>query len=76
MNRISKFSILALTLLLLGNLFLAGARTAVAQIESVAITSSTTEEGAPACWVAVGNRLYFIAKDDSTVLKVKASGTL
>ena len=76
MNRLSNISIFALTFLLLGNLLMAGGKAALAQSEGIAITSATTEEGKPACWVAVGNKLFFVAKDETTILKVKASGAL
>jgi hypothetical protein len=76
MSKLSKFSIAALTLLLLGNLFIVGAKTSFAQGGGTAIAPSQSEDGKPACWVAVGNKVYFVEKDTSTILKVKASGAL
>ena len=76
MTRLSKSLILTLAMLLLGNLLFTGAKAGIAQGLGVAITSSQTEEGKPACWVAVGNKIYFVAKDETTILKVKASGAL
>ena len=38
--------------------------------------TATQIEGRPAAWVLVGNKLYFVEKDGSTVLKVTASGVL
>ncbi len=75
-NKLSKVSILALTFLLLGNLLIVGAKTGLAQSAGIAITTSQSESGKPACWVAVGNKLYFVEKDETTILKVKASGAL
>lgn len=76
MNRLTKISILTLSLLLFANLLVAGAKTAVAQGMSSAISNAQTKDGQPACWVAVGNKLYYVEKDDTTILKVKASGAL
>ena len=77
MNRFTKISILTLSLLLLGNLLIVGAKSAVAQAAGgTDISSAQTAAGQPACWVAVGNKIYFVEKDDSTILKVKASGAL
>ncbi|MCA9775570.1 MAG: hypothetical protein KC800_02600 [Candidatus Eremiobacteraeota bacterium] len=76
MNRFTKISILALTLLLFGNLLIVGAKTSLAQGMGTAISSAQTSDGSPACWIAVGNKIYYVEKDDSTILKVKASGAL
>lgn len=76
MNRLSKFSVGILAFLLLANLLISGARTGVAQAMGTALAPSQSEAGKPACWVAVGNKLYFVEKDDTTILKVKASGAL
>ncbi|MBS2036563.1 hypothetical protein JST97_16340 [bacterium] len=38
--------------------------------------TATSQEGKPACWVLLGNKLYFVEKDSSAVLKVSASGVL
>ena len=77
MSRLSKVSILALAFLLLGNLLVVGAKQAIAQgASNIAITTSTSEAGKPACWVAIGNKLYFVEKDETTILKVKASAAL
>ncbi|MCA9791133.1 MAG: hypothetical protein KC910_05035 [Candidatus Eremiobacteraeota bacterium] len=65
----------ALALLTLAN-FLAGPAISVAQGSGVALAPATSSDGHPACWIAVGNKLYFVTKDDTTVLKVKASGSL
>jgi len=75
-NRFTKISILALTLLLFGNLLIVGAKTGLAQGMGTTISSAPTSDGTPACWVAVGNKLYYVEKDDTTILKVKASGAL
>jgi len=75
-SRLSKVSILVLSLLLFGNLLIAGAKTAVAQGLSTAISATETSSGTPACWIAVGNKIYYVEKDDTTILKVKASGAL
>jgi hypothetical protein len=75
-NRFTKIAILTMSLLLLGNLLIVGAKTAVAQGIGAAIASAESKGGQPACWVAVGNKIYFVEKDDSTILKVKASGAL
>ena len=69
-------TILTLSLLLLGNLLIVGAKTGLAQGMGAAIASAESKTGEPACWVAVGNKIYFVQKDDSTILKVKASGAL
>ena len=76
MSRFTKISVFALTLLLFGNLLIVGAKTGLAQSMGTAIATSQTEDGAPACWVAVGNKIYFVTKDETTILKVKASGAL
>jgi len=55
---------------------IAGAKTAVAQGLSTAISATETSSGTPACWIAVGNKIYYVEKDDTTILKVKASGAL
>lgn len=73
MNRFSKASVLVLAFLLMGNLLVAGAKTAVAQGMGVSLAPAQSEAGKPACWVAVGNKLYFVEKDETTILKVKAS---
>lgn len=38
--------------------------------------TATSQDGKPACWVLLGNKLYFVEKDSSAVLKVAASGVL
>ena len=81
MNRFTKISILALTLLLFGNLLIVGAQTSLAQDDrekstGVTISSTQTSDGSPACWIAVGTKIYYMEKDDTTILKVKASGAL
>lgn len=76
MNKLSKMTIFALGALLFGNLLIAGAKVGLAQGEGAAIAPSQSETGKPACWVAIGNKLYFVEKDDTTILKVKASGAL
>lgn len=73
MNRFSKVSFLLLALLLLGNLLVAGSRSAEAQGAGTSLAPAQTEAGKPACWVAIGNKLYFVEKDETTILKVKAS---
>lgn len=73
MNNFSKVSFFVLALLLLGNLLVAGAKTAVAQGVGTALAPAQSDGGKPACWVAVGNKLYFVEKDETTILKVKAS---
>ncbi len=40
------------------------------------ISRAHTSEGTTACLLAVGNKLYYVEKDDTTILKVKASGAL
>lgn len=75
MNRSSKFTVAALAALLLANLLVMGAKESTAQSsQSLALTAGTTEDGKPACWVASGNKLFFVEKDDTAILKVKASG--
>lgn len=80
MNKLSKMSVGVLAFLLLGNLLVTGAREVLAEgmASGIAsgIASATSEDGNPACWVAVGNKIYFVEKDDTTILKVKASGAL
>lgn len=76
MTRLSKGVIFALTFLLLGNLLFAGAKAGIAQGMGTSITAAQSEDGKPACWVAVGNKIYFVEKDSTTILKVKASGAL
>lgn len=70
-----SLSFVALALLLTLNLLSVPAAT-IAQGHGVALAPSTSTDGTPACWIAVGNKLYYVEKDDSTVLKVKASGAL
>lgn len=48
----------------------------VAQGHGVALAPASTADGQPACWIAVGTKLYYIEKDATTVLKVKASGVM
>ena len=72
MNRMSKVSVLVLAFLLLGNLLVSGAGKAIAQGVGVSLAPADVD-GKPACWVAVGNKLYFVEKDETTILKVKAS---
>lgn len=76
MTRLSKLSILGLAFLLLANLLVVGAREGIAQAAGTSIATSTSETGKPACWVAVGNKLYYVEKDETTILKVRASGAL
>ena len=80
MNKLSKMTTFALGALLFGNLLVAGAKVGLAQGEDAtmapSIAPSQSETGKPACWVAIGNKLYFVEKDDTTILKVKASGAL
>lgn len=68
---------LSLTLVLAVNL-LSRPQEAIAQspASGVALAPATTKDGSAACWIAVGNKLYYVEKDDTTVLKVKASGAL
>lgn len=51
------------------------ARPGVADSLATGVTATSTE-GRPACWVLLGNKLYFVEKDNSSVLKVSASGVL
>lgn len=74
MEKSSKFTVLVLASLLLGNLLVSGAKAGIAQGMGMTIASATTEEGKPACWLAVGDKVYFVEKDETTILKVKASG--
>lgn len=71
-----KLMFAAVCLLLVG---LAGgvlmARPGVADGLATGVTA-TSNEGRPACWVLLGNKLYFVEKDNSAVLKVSASGVL
>ena len=76
MNRLSKPLVLLLAALLLGNMLIVGAKQGIAQGMGAAVTACQTEDGKSACWVAVGNKIYFVEKDDTTILKVKASGAL
>ncbi|MBX3169446.1 MAG: hypothetical protein KF760_18745 [Candidatus Eremiobacteraeota bacterium] len=67
---------LLLCLLLLGmGLGLSMARPTRADGLNGSVTA-TSQEGKPACWVLLGNKLYFVEKDSSAVLKVSASGVL
>ena len=75
MNRSSKLSVAVLSALLLANLLVMGAKESGAQnAPPLSLTSGTTADGKPACWVASGNKLFFVEKDDTTILKVQASG--
>lgn len=74
-DNMTKIFLGALALLTLSN-FLAGPAVSIAQGAGVALAPATSADGQPACWIAVGNKLYFVSKDDTTVLKVKASGSL
>ena len=76
MNKLSKPFVLLLAFLLLGNVLVIGAKQGIAQGMGTAVTAAQTADGKPACWVAVGNKLYFVEKDSTTILKVKASGAL
>ena len=76
MSKLSKVSVGVLAFLLLGNLLVASAKEGIAQGMGSTIASATSEDGNPACWVAVGNKIYFVEKDETTILKVKASGAL
>lgn len=68
--------VMVLAALLFGNLLFVGAKAGVANAMGVGIATSTTKNGDPACWVAVGNKIYYVVKDETTILKVKASGAL
>ncbi len=70
-----NLSFAGLALLLSLNLLAAPAAT-IAQGHGVALAPASTSDGSPACWIAVGTKLYYVEKDDSTVLKVKASGSM
>ncbi|MEW6278345.1 MAG: hypothetical protein AB1758_06980 [Candidatus Eremiobacterota bacterium] len=48
---------------------------AASEVTGVALAPATNERGGPACWVMVGNKVYFVEKDSTTVLKVSASGS-
>ena len=76
MNKLSKITMLAMAALLFGNLLVAGAKVGLAQGEGTSIAPSQSETGKPACWVAICTKIYFVEKDDTTILKVKASGAL
>ena len=52
------------------------ARPIQAQAPAQGGVTATQIEGRPAAWVLLGNKLYFIEKDSSTVLKVTASGVI
>ena len=70
------FTGLSLTFLLAANLW-SRPEVALAQATpSVALAPAQTKDGSAACWIAVGSKLYYVVKDDTTVLKVKASGAL
>ncbi len=74
-NHWQTVSFIGLALLLLANL-LSWPLRSYAQSGGVALAPAQAQGEVSACWVAVGNKLYYVEKDKSTILKVKASGSL
>ncbi len=74
-DSVTRWSLVLLCALLAMN-FIAGPVASVAQGNGIALATASSKSGEPACWIAVGNKLYYVEKDETTVLKVKASGSL
>lgn len=73
----SKNFLFALALTVIGTaLGLTLAEPSQAQSVGGGAVTATSQDGKPACWVLLGNKLYFVEKDTTSVLKVSASGVL
>lgn len=73
----SKNFLFALALVVIGVAFgLTMAQPSQAQASGTGAVTATSQDGRPACWVLLGNKLYFVERDNTSVLKVSASGVL
>jgi hypothetical protein len=73
----SKNFLFALAVMIIGVAFgLTLAKPSQAQSAGTGAVTATSQDGKPACWVLLGNKLYFVERDNTSVLKVSASGVL
>lgn len=77
MNTASKLTMAALAALFLLNLIVRPSVSfAQAGANGTALAPASGKGSTEACWVALGNKLYYVEKDDTSILKIKASGSL